>query len=225
MKSPFMVAALALAVILPWPSYGQTTSTGTATTVGPCSPAVSGNNDSFTITCGGIDKSQGQKMLAILNKILANQVNPEEVNRKLDEILKALAASADRTLTVPQAKAIADAAKDIPPDIKIVVEHPTDYESSEYAKTIRDTIVGVHPAELSTALSYGGQPPPVGLFVFAHTNDARVLPYANQFYAAIKNAGIPCGAYQVDFVTAGTLMIRVGVKPPLNLPAQSHSSD
>lgn len=66
------------------------TATGDATTTGPCSPAVTGSNNQFNINCQGISKDQGTKMLGILNKILANQLDPEAVMAKLDEILKAV---------------------------------------------------------------------------------------------------------------------------------------
>jgi hypothetical protein len=48
---------------------------------------VSGSNNTFTINCG-IGKEQGKKMLAILNKILANQIDTDAVMAKLDEILR-----------------------------------------------------------------------------------------------------------------------------------------
>src|ERR1700722_4203795 len=71
------------------PCCAQTTTTGKAQTTGACSPAVTGNKNTFAINCG-IDKKQGQKMLEILNKILANQLDPDAVMTKLDEILKAV---------------------------------------------------------------------------------------------------------------------------------------
>ena len=64
------------------PCRSQTT--GKADSTGPCSPAVSGNNNQFTINCQ-ISKEQGQKMLDILNKILMNQLDPKTVTDKLDE--------------------------------------------------------------------------------------------------------------------------------------------
>jgi hypothetical protein len=48
------------------PCVSQKVSTGTAETTGACSPAVTGSENTFTITCG-IGKKQGQKILAILN--------------------------------------------------------------------------------------------------------------------------------------------------------------
>jgi hypothetical protein len=51
---------------------------------------VTGNNNQFKIDCKNISKEQGAKMLEILNKILANQLDPDAVMAKLDEILKAV---------------------------------------------------------------------------------------------------------------------------------------
>jgi hypothetical protein len=61
--------------------------TGPATTKGACSPANTGNDNTFVINCG-IDKAQGAELIAIMNKILTNQLNPIEVMAKLDEILR-----------------------------------------------------------------------------------------------------------------------------------------
>jgi hypothetical protein len=81
---------LVLLMLIAMPCWSQTTTSGKAETTGPCSPAVTGGNNQFSINCRGIGKEQGQKMLDILNKILANQLNPNAVLAKLDEILKAV---------------------------------------------------------------------------------------------------------------------------------------
>jgi hypothetical protein len=70
-------------------SWSQTAGTGSATTKGRCSPAVTGSKNTFVINCG-IDQKQGQEMLTILNRILAEQLDPNAVMRKLDEILGAV---------------------------------------------------------------------------------------------------------------------------------------
>jgi hypothetical protein len=66
--------------------YGQT-QTGSAATRGSCSPANTGDRNVFNITCG-IGKEQGDKMLGILNQILASQLDPTAVMAKLDELKK-----------------------------------------------------------------------------------------------------------------------------------------
>jgi len=73
------------------PCWGQTppaATTGSAQTHGVCSPAVSGNKNTFFIKCG-VDSAQGRRMVEILNKVLANQLDPVVVMAKLDEILQA----------------------------------------------------------------------------------------------------------------------------------------
>jgi hypothetical protein len=79
------------------PCWTQTTTPGQANTSGPCSPATTGSNNEFKITCG-IGKEQGQKMLVILNKILANQLDPDVVMAKLDEILHAVNPNVPKTI-------------------------------------------------------------------------------------------------------------------------------
>jgi hypothetical protein len=62
---------------------------GAAETKGACSPANTGDRNVFNITCG-IGKAQGDRIIAILNKILADQLEPAAVIAKLDEILNAV---------------------------------------------------------------------------------------------------------------------------------------
>jgi hypothetical protein len=81
---------LPLVALLGMPfAFAQSPSSGKAVTRGACSPAVSGSKNSFVIKCG-IDSTQGKKMLEILNKVLANQIDPSTVMAKLDEISKAV---------------------------------------------------------------------------------------------------------------------------------------
>jgi hypothetical protein len=83
-----MKLVLPLCLLLSFSTIAQSQSqTGPATTKGVCSPANTGNNSTFVIYCG-IDKGQGAELIAIMNKILANQLNPADVMAKLDEILR-----------------------------------------------------------------------------------------------------------------------------------------
>jgi hypothetical protein len=56
---------------------------------------VSGSKNTFTIKCG-IDEKQGQAMLKILNEILRNELDPNAVMKKLDEIQKGIRQLTDR---------------------------------------------------------------------------------------------------------------------------------
>jgi hypothetical protein len=80
-----MKYGLVLSLLIAIPCMGQTKATGEAKTAGPCSPAVTGSNNKFQITCK-IDEKQGQKMVDILNRILSNQLDPDTVMAKLEEI-------------------------------------------------------------------------------------------------------------------------------------------
>jgi hypothetical protein len=56
--------------------WSQTTTTGKAETSGSCSPATTGNNNTFTITCTGLTTDQAKSLASIpsvLNKILQKQ--------------------------------------------------------------------------------------------------------------------------------------------------------
>jgi hypothetical protein len=78
---------------------------------------VTGNSNTFTITCG-IGKQQGDALLKIMNKILANQLDPDAVMAKLDEIQKGVEkireASAQRHLTPAQKTALLERLKSLP---------------------------------------------------------------------------------------------------------------
>ena len=68
--------------------FCQIPSTGGSQTSGPCSPAVSGQRNTFNIRCN-IDSAQGKQVIGLLNKVLSNQMDVAEVMKKLDEILAA----------------------------------------------------------------------------------------------------------------------------------------
>jgi hypothetical protein len=59
--------------------------TGAATTTGGCSPANSGHNNTFEITCG-VGREQGEKIIRLLNKVIANQIDPDSVSGALEDI-------------------------------------------------------------------------------------------------------------------------------------------
>ena len=72
-----MKCGLALLILIAIPCWTQTIATGKAETKGPCSPAATGNNNQFRIDCKGISKEQAAEFLKILNKISADQLDPQ----------------------------------------------------------------------------------------------------------------------------------------------------
>ncbi len=73
----------ALSVLLSTVVYSQV-HTGSAETKGACSPANTGNNNTFNITCQGIPEKLGAQLIDLLNRIAKNQTDAETVLAKLD---------------------------------------------------------------------------------------------------------------------------------------------
>lgn len=69
----------------------------TATTSGSCSPIAPNNSGTITIQCGGISTKLGNQLVAILNRIAKNQLDPDAVMAKLDEIQRGITEIKDRT--------------------------------------------------------------------------------------------------------------------------------
>jgi hypothetical protein len=67
-------------------ALSQTTPTEKAAANGSCSTAPVGDNNAYSMSCNGIGIDQANKIVEILNRVLANQ-EPSAVNAKLDELL------------------------------------------------------------------------------------------------------------------------------------------
>jgi hypothetical protein len=62
--------------------------TGPADTKGACSPANTGNNNTFNITCQGISDKLGAQLIELLNRVAKNQAGAETMMAKLDGCLE-----------------------------------------------------------------------------------------------------------------------------------------
>jgi hypothetical protein len=89
-----LIFVLPLLVVGAAPCLAQTANT----TSGSCSPIVTGNDGTVTIECKGMsDQLQGQ-LVDILNRILKNQIDPQLVMSKLDEISKGVGSLKERSV-------------------------------------------------------------------------------------------------------------------------------
>lgn len=77
-------------------SVGQTRETGEARSKGPCSPAVSGDNNTIYFTYCGTDPEETKKVLKLLKAI--NQ-GEDVTNAKLDKVLEILSKPAKITMS------------------------------------------------------------------------------------------------------------------------------
>lgn len=85
MRKAFAIPAIAFLTSI----IASAQTTGSASASGACSLANSGNNNSSVVINCGIGAAQGKKILNILNTMLAHQIDPSAVMKKLDEILAA----------------------------------------------------------------------------------------------------------------------------------------
>jgi hypothetical protein len=111
--------------------------TGPATTKGSCSPANTGNDNTFVINCG-IDKGQGAELIAIMNKILANQLNSADVMAKLDEILRNV--HPPRRLPASQKSELSECLKKKPGRFSIMSLQDNS-EANRYAQDWREVFI------------------------------------------------------------------------------------
>jgi len=176
------------------PSWSQTT-TGQAETSGPCSPAVTGSKNQFTINCQGITHEQGVQFLKILNKISKDQLDPKAVMDKFDEIEKLIRESIPRARHLTeQQKATLRAATASFPDGMIIVQHVGSPEAKDYAEEFKAALGSkVVPGEFEQGMTV------TGVQVGAPYNDTEltVLKYASNLANAMKQGGFP----DVEFVS------------------------
>lgn len=198
-----------LAVTLALVCCGQTP--GTAETKGACSPANTGNQNTFNITCG-IGKLQGDQILKILNKILAHQLDPNAVMDKLDEILQAVGR---RHLTEPQIHDLALFAKSefSPGQLRISWVMDND-ESEQYAADFTrafDGFVG------EVSFSNFAPRTPRGLFVVVKDNaqlaDPKTGDLVHRLLKALDGFGLnPKGDFYGG-LKPGQIELLIGAKP------------
>ena len=81
-----VVLIIACAIALYSGAVAQSTPAGSAYASGKCSPAVTGNRNTFDIRCE-VDPVEGKKIVDLLNRILSSEPDRNAVMSKLDQIL------------------------------------------------------------------------------------------------------------------------------------------
>ena len=170
--------------------------TGPAATRGACSPATTGNNNSFTISCG-IGKEQGEKLIAILNKILSNQIDPSAVMSKLDDIQKGVEDikqnTARRRLSAQEKQRLTEALSPMAGHTINITCTMGDTEGKDFAMDFVEVFraahwLGVENGGVSQAIWSAD---PVGVQIEVSEDDvaANTVPAdAQAIFAAIKSA-------------------------------------
>ena len=212
-----------LLMFLAIPCWSQ--STGKAETSGPCSPAVTGSGNEFTINCKGIDKEQGQKILDILNKILANQLDSKSITEKLDELFKLISQRlpADRRLSPEQKVELVACLRTNPG--KFIINAMGTTPAYNYAQDWFEVFYGAgwtngQPIPIGTGLTRGGLPP-IQFSVHGTFNETtKVVSMAidspeQNFFMCLNKIPIGEGALLIpsNENPAGTVVIFVSDRP------------
>jgi hypothetical protein len=169
------VKTLALTFLCCVAAVGQS---GPASTLGECSPANTGNNNTFTINCG-IGKPQGDQMVSILNKILARQLDPDAVmailgamKTSIDKIEKQ---TADRFFTAQQKTDLAKILRRAPQPI--VIGYLAERESRAYGESLV-LIFGSAKWEVTPVLMASLAAPVYGIEVYSRDDLLKVFSQA-----------------------------------------------
>lgn len=169
------------------------------TTSGPCSPIVSGNDNTVTVTCQ--DKRVIESIKAIVTKLAAKQLDPETVTTKLDEILKGVTdirqSIAGRRLSDDQRAELLSALTPFKGGRVMIEAAMDDIEAYRFAEDFVEVFRGAGFAFLNFAtgadktginqMMVMGASPVEGILV-AVRDPAK--PVAQSFMAALKKAGI-----------------------------------
>jgi len=199
-----------------------------SSTSGPCSPIAPNNSGSVTINCPGLSKQEGDQMLKILNKILGDQLDPEAVMTKLDEIQKGVneikQAHAPRRLSEQQ-KTILRAVLLPFKGEKVTVSVPMgDPEAFHYAqdfvalfREVGFELIayagGSNDDGVNPIMIMGGAPP-VGLIIQPKDETVWKTPLLRAFDQALTIAQVQHTAqYSGGMAWGGDLEILIASKP------------
>jgi hypothetical protein len=190
--------------------YPQQTVASQAETKGTCSPANTGNNNTFNITCQGISIEQGRQFLSILNRISMDQIPTKEVLTDLEEIKTRLSRIQGAPLIAQHSEGA-----NSPNTVNINQRLPGRRIPPDKIPEIRD-LLKQHPAKIR---------------VSAVINNGEAYLFAQDWYDVLKASGWEMlDDHVLGFLEAGApiwgIMIKlhgVGVKPnePFMVPRSS----
>jgi hypothetical protein len=200
-------------------SCGAQTS-GNATSSGPCSPAVSGSNNSFSIECNGITKQQYQQFLAILNKIARNDIPADKVMEKLDEIQHDVETikknTAGRRLTPEQINSLSAALSPLKGHSIEILSQISDADGSVYAQdfvqAFKQAGIG-NGGEGSGIAQYSFPLKGVLVSINKHDGEANTIPAdALVLSQGLKAIGIDVIGFGDTSQENGTAKLVIGLK-------------
>jgi hypothetical protein len=197
--------------------WSQIATTGNSETKGPCSPAVSGSNNKFTITCQGISDKLGAQLTDLVNRIAKNQVDAEAVMAKLDGCLKGIHDVQEQQAPWRMTDIQRSRLK------QLLAGHHAKVEVHVIGADRNAALFGIDLLE--TLREYNTEPPTVGLTVdyalnpqieglvilvnHADTPEAALLQHSLQTALGLQVGG----EANPQHVSGDTIVIAVGAKP------------
>ncbi|MGF7178743.1 hypothetical protein [Tunturiibacter psychrotolerans] len=214
-----MKAAIVILLIVAFyglPTQSQTTTTGRATSSGTCGvTSHSGNNDTINVfikNCG-VGKEQGDKIIALLQEVLAGH-DLDTVNSKLDQLLKIAREGQTRRLSTEQIESIKNyLAKTPSTNFAGISFSSSDRDSTIYAGDFKDVFKEKN-WPIDGPVWIGQVSPQFGVFVDVNGEDKDSPPKgAMDMITMLNSLGIPCKGQVSPLVSKGYYTVEIGLKP------------
>ncbi len=213
-------------MLIALPCWGQTGATGKAETTGYCSPAVTGSNNQFTITCQGIPDKLRAQLVDLLNLVAKNQSNASAMTAKLDGCVSGvnqiIEKGAPRHLTAGQRETIVRALDQFKGQRIGTVVNNSKRENREYLGELKDVLIASGWDAYEQGLIISGAEP-IGIVITVGEKDSQ-QPAAQGLLRAFEAAGIvpirfefqpaadPDSKYMFGKIKPGEILLQVGDK-------------
>ncbi len=218
--------SLTLLILVTVPCWSQTAQTGKAETSGFCSPAVSGSNNQFTITCQNIPDKLRVQLVDLLNLVAKNQSNASAMMAKLDGCVAGVNSIVEketpRRITAEQEGIIIRAIAGFKGQRLGTVVNNGKRDNREYLAELRAVLVAAGWDVYEQGLMMSGAEP-IGIVVTVGEKDAA-QPAVQALLHAFESAGIgsvkfefqpasdPDSKYMFGKIKPGEILLQVGDK-------------
>lgn len=204
----------------------QTLATGNAKTSGACSPAVSGNNNQFTITCQGVPEKLQKQFVDLLNAMARDEAKSAEIASKLDGciagVTQLVQRETPRHLSLEQQQIIVNAIAPFRGQRIGTVVNNSKRDNQGYLADLKQALVAAHWDVYEQGLMISGEES-VGIVISVREEDAQ-MPAVQAFLRALDTAGVqdvkfeayptadPDSKYMFGKVKSGEIRLQVGDK-------------
>jgi hypothetical protein len=214
-------------LLIATPCWSQSGTTGKAETSGSCSPAVTGSNNQFTITCQGIPEKLRAQLVDLLNLVAKNQSNAAAMMSKLDGCVagvnQIVEKEAPRHLSAQQKEVIFPALSQFKGQRLGTIVNNSKRENRDYLGELKDVLIASGWDVYEQGVMIAGAEP-TGIVITVGEKDST-LPAVQGLVRVFKAAGIadvkfefqpaadPENKYMFGKIKPGVILLQVGDKP------------